>query len=57
MRQPPHLFCFGLGYSARVLAHRLGDDGWRVTGTSRNPLETECLRFDRDHSFDFLDWK
>ena len=31
----PHLFCFGLGYSAQRLAHRLFDEGWRVTGTHR----------------------
>lgn len=31
----PHLFCFGLGYSAQRLAQRLFDDGWRVTGTHR----------------------
>jgi nucleoside-diphosphate-sugar epimerase len=41
--------CFGLGYSARVLGGRLGDCGWRVTGTSRNPGEPDCLCFDRDH--------
>ncbi len=46
---PPHLLCFGFGYSARVLAVRLGDGFWRVTGTSRNPESPDCLRFDRDH--------
>jgi nucleoside-diphosphate-sugar epimerase len=45
----PHLFCFGLGYSARVLARRLRDDGWLVTGTSRNPTEPDCLGFERGH--------
>ena len=45
---PRHLLCFGLGYSARVLAGRLGDDGWRVTGTSREPQEPDCRCFDRD---------
>jgi nucleoside-diphosphate-sugar epimerase len=44
-----HLLCFGLGYSARVLAGRLRDSGWRVTGTSRDPSEPDCLCFDRDH--------
>ena len=47
-RTDRHLLCFGLGYSARVLAGRLGDSFWRVTGTSRNPNEPDCLRFDRD---------
>ncbi|MCE2509673.1 MAG: SDR family oxidoreductase [Alphaproteobacteria bacterium] len=29
------LFCFGLGYSARTLARRLGARGWHVLGTAR----------------------
>jgi len=29
------LFCFGMGYSARVLAARLMQAGWRVAGTAR----------------------
>ena len=29
-----HLFCFGLGYSAGVLADRLAARGWTITGTS-----------------------
>ena len=49
MRQLSHLLCFGLGYSARVLAHRVGADGWRVTRTSRNRHEPGCVCFDRDH--------
>ncbi len=43
------MLCFGLGYSARVLAGRLRDNDWRVTGTSRNRQEPDCLSFDRDH--------
>jgi nucleoside-diphosphate-sugar epimerase len=31
----PHLFCFGLGYTARVLARRLAAEGWIVGGTCR----------------------
>ena len=31
----PSLLCFGLGYSAEVLAQRLLGRGWRVAGTSR----------------------
>jgi nucleoside-diphosphate-sugar epimerase len=30
-----HLFCFGLGYSAKALARRLEAKGWTVAGTSR----------------------
>lgn len=52
-----HLFCFGLGYSAQVLARRLLAQGWRVTGTARSDAQVaalaaqgfEVLRFDRDH--------
>ncbi|WP_019645575.1 SDR family oxidoreductase [Novispirillum itersonii] len=32
-----HLFCFGLGYSARVLARRLLAEGWTVSGTVQDP--------------------
>lgn len=42
------LFCFGLGYSARVLAGRLSELGWAVAGTSREG-GTAALRFDRSH--------
>jgi nucleoside-diphosphate-sugar epimerase len=31
----PFLFCFGLGYTAQALAHRLAPLGWRIAGTSR----------------------
>jgi nucleoside-diphosphate-sugar epimerase len=50
----PYLFCFGLGYTARVLARRLAADGGTVRGTCRTadkvseagfPVEV----FDRDH--------
>lgn len=32
----PHLFAFGLGYSARILAQSLHAQGWNITGTSRD---------------------
>ncbi len=31
-----HLFCFGMGFSARTLAARLAARGWTITGTSRS---------------------
>jgi len=31
----PTLFCFGLGYSARVFARRLAAKGWRIHGSCR----------------------
>jgi dTDP-4-dehydrorhamnose reductase len=40
----PHLFCFGLGYSARVLARRLRREGWRVAGTCRGGEGAEAWR-------------
>lgn len=54
---PTRLFCFGLGYSARVLARRLAAAGWAVAGTKRSaekaaaqPAEdARIFLFDRDH--------
>ena len=43
-----HLLCFGLGYTARVLAARLAAEGWTVTGTSRAAGDG-LLRFERGH--------
>ncbi len=56
----PHLFCFGLGYSARVLAGRLASEGWAISGTcrdeeTRQALAAEGIRahlFDREHPLD-----
>lgn len=39
-----HLFCFGLGYSARALARELIAAGWRVSGTCRGADQAERLR-------------
>lgn len=38
------LFCFGLGYTAQVLARRLLRQGWAVRGTTRDPARSEALR-------------
>jgi len=46
----PGLLCFGLGFTARVLAERKRRMGWRVVGTSREPGAgglIELLQFDR----------
>jgi len=46
------LFCFGLGYSAKVLAARLRHGGFRVTGTNRAPaLDPDARAFDAQHPF------
>lgn len=39
-----HLFCFGLGYSAQILAGRLLETGWRVSGTCRSEDKAASLR-------------
>ena len=52
----PHLFCFGLGYTAATLARRLLREGWRISGTCRDGDKAQALsrqgiavhRFDRD---------
>ncbi len=38
-----HLFCFGLGYTGMALARQLVDDGWRVSGTCRDPAQLNIL--------------
>ena len=56
----PHLFCFGLGYSALALARRVAAAGWSVTGTCRSTERQALLRaagysavlFDRDRPVD-----
>lgn len=40
------LFCFGLGYSALALAHRLESDGWNVCGTTRSGDEGDTPQRD-----------
>ncbi|KIC13680.1 SDR family oxidoreductase [Leisingera sp. ANG-Vp] len=35
------LLCLGFGYTARALAPRMLAEGWRVIGTSREPVEAE----------------
>lgn len=40
---PRRLFCFGLGYSAGVLAKRLAAEGWSIAGTCRDPAHARPL--------------
>jgi nucleoside-diphosphate-sugar epimerase len=37
------LFCFGLGYSAQVLAERLARKDWQIAGTARDAANIERL--------------
>jgi nucleoside-diphosphate-sugar epimerase len=39
-----HLLCFGLGFSARILAARLKAEGWRISATSRSASGAEAIR-------------
>lgn len=39
-----HLFCFGFGYTAHVLARRLAAEGWVVGGTCRTAGKAAALR-------------
>ncbi len=45
------LFCFGLGYSAEVLARRLKEAGWSIAGTAREEANIARLR---DFGFDVV---
>lgn len=44
MPTTPCLFCFGLGYTAAVLAERLAARGWRIRGTTRRAEKEAALR-------------
>jgi nucleoside-diphosphate-sugar epimerase len=54
------LFCFGMGYTAQALAHRLASAGWRIAGTSRDSdarrtltgFGWEIIHFDKDRPLD-----
>ncbi len=49
----PRLFCFGLGYSAQVLARRLQAQGWQIAGTVRSVQKAEALAQQGIESFVF----
>ncbi len=38
-----HLLCFGFGFSAEALAHKLDPIEWSVTGTSRSPESVAAI--------------
>ena len=55
-----HLFCFGMGYTAQALARRLSEQGWKISGTTRQDKADriftgtgyECIPFDQDNRLD-----
>ncbi|MDF1587518.1 SDR family oxidoreductase [Marinimicrococcus flavescens] len=49
----PVLFCFGLGYTAQVLARRLHAAGWEVRGTTRDPAKAARLEAQGWRAFPF----
>ena len=53
MMSNEHLFCFGMGYSARAFARRCLDRGWRVTGTSRSAEGVARIQEANAHGFLF----
>ena len=46
LREKRRLFCFGLGYSALVLARQLLGEGWVVSGTCRS--EEKCRALNKE---------
>ncbi|MCC9621339.1 SDR family oxidoreductase [Thalassospira sp. MA62] len=54
------LFCFGLGFSARLVADKLRSEGWEIAGTTRSTQKADQLReqgidavvFGDDHPID-----
>lgn len=50
-----HLFCFGFGYCSEYLTSGLQQDGWRISGTTRDPEKRKELRSRgiQAHLFDF----
>lgn len=50
----PHLFCFGLGFTALTLCERLMREGWRISGTCRTAKKRRSLAATgiRVHLFD-----
>lgn len=41
---PNTLFCFGTGFSARLVAQKLSAEGWDIAGTTRSPDKFNALR-------------
>jgi len=56
-RMMPRLFCFGLGYTALVLARRLLVQGWSVAGTCRTTGKRDRLAEEGIDAFVFDDDK
>ncbi|MBX2830144.1 MAG: SDR family oxidoreductase [Rhodospirillales bacterium] len=51
------LFCFGMGFSARLIADQLREEGWKIAGTTRNADKAKQLKSDGIEPFIFADDK
>lgn len=49
------LFCFGLGFSARLVADQLREEGWKIAGTTRTAEKAKQLTADGIEPFIFSD--
>lgn len=49
------LFCFGMGFSARLIADQLREEGWQIAGTTRNADKAKQLKSDGIEPFIFAD--
>ena len=49
------LFCFGMGFSARLVADQLRDEGWQIAGTTRSANKADQLKSDGIEPFIFAD--
>ena len=48
-----HFFCFGLGFSGSALGQSLIRDGWKVSGTTRDPKKLKTLEKEGFNTFFF----
>ncbi len=49
------LFCFGMGFSARLVADQLREEGWQIAGTTRSADKANQLKSDGIEPFIFAD--
>lgn len=49
------LFCFGLGFSARLVARELQAEGWKIAGTTRSTDKAQQLKSEGIEPFIFAD--
>ena len=49
------LFCFGLGFSARLIARELQAEGWKIAGTTRSTDKAQQLKSEGIEPFIFAD--